>query len=336
VRRIAVQDTPRYHSAVLGDALILILGLMGGLILLLGVFLVINTVNALLAQQVRQIGVMKAIGGQRRQIATVYLSLVLAYGLLSLAIAVPLAALGAWAFAGFFAGLLNIDVTGPWVPPSVLAIQLALALLVPLLAALVPVMRGTRISVREAITSYGISERAGTPGFFGRAFERVRGIPRPVLLSLRNTFRRRGRLAMTLITLVLGGAMFASVATIRSSLASTFEEVMQYSSYDVEVNLSEAQPVDAAVAEAGALPGVEYAEGWIATNASSLRPDGTQNSNVWLLAAPAGSDLIQPTLVEGRWLQPGEGEALVVNVDFPELGAWHPCRRGSHAQGRRG
>lgn len=315
VHRIAVQDTPRYHSALLGDALILILGLMGALILLLGVFLVINTVNALLAQQVRQIGVMKAIGGQRRQIAGVYLALVLAYGLLAAVIAVPLAALGAWAFAGYFAALLNINVSGPWVPPSVLAIQLALALLVPLLATLVPVMRGTRISVREAITSYGITESTRPPGPVGRAFERLRGIPRPVLLSLRNTFRRRGRLAMTLITLTLGGAMFASVATVQSSLSSTFDEVMQYSSYDVEVNLSEPQPRDTAVAQAAALPGVETAEGWIATNASTVRADGSQSSNNWLLAVPPESDLVRPTLIEGRWLQPGE-EALVVNIDF--------------------
>ena len=69
------------------------------------------------------------------------------------------------------------------------------------------------------------------------------------------------------------------------------------------------------VRAAESLPGVEQAEGWIATNASRVRPDGTQNSNIWLMAAPVGTDLIQPTLTEGRWLQPGE-RALVINVDL--------------------
>jgi putative ABC transport system permease protein len=315
VQRIAVHDTPRYHSAALGDALMLILGLMGGLVLLLGVFLVINTMSALLAQQVRQIGMMKAIGGQQRQIAAVYVALVLAYGLLAVAVAAPLSALAAREFAGFFAQMLNIEARGPWLPPTVVAIQLVIGLLVPLLAALVPVIRGTRITVREAITSYGISEGA-QGGVIDRLIERARAVPRPVRLSIRNTFRRRGRLALTLATLTLGGAIFASVATVQTSLTSTLDEVMQYSGYDVEVTLQRPEPVTLAVTEAEALPGVTRAEGWIATNAARQRPDGTQNSNIWMMAPPSDSAFVQPSLIEGRWMQPGEGAALMVNVDF--------------------
>ncbi len=316
VHRIAVHDTPRYQSAVLLDVLFLILGLMGGLILVLGVFLVINTIGALLAQQVRQIGMMKAIGGRRRQIVGVYLMLVLAYGLIAVAIAVPLAVLAAWALANVFAGKLNFDAAGPWLPVGVVALELGLGLLVPLLVALVPVLRGTRITVREAVASYGLSDRASSEGFLDHAFARLRGMPRPVLLSLRNTFRRRGRLALTLATLALGGAIFASITTVQSSLNGTFDQVMQYRSYDVEATLDQPAPAATAIHEVAALPDVVQAEGWIATNASRLRPDGTQNSNIWLTAAPAESNLVRPTLIEGRWLQPGEGDALVVNIDF--------------------
>ncbi len=314
VHRIAVHDTPRYHSAVLIDALILILGLLGGLVLLLGVFLVINTVSALLAQQIRQIGMMKAIGGRTRQIMVLYLGLVLAYGGLAALIAVPLAALAAWQFTRLFSDVLNINVTGPWFPPVVVALEVALGMLVPLLAALVPVLRGTRITVREAVTSYGLSQQSHAGGLVDRVTGRLH-LPRPVRLSLGNTFRRRGRLTLTLATLTLGGALFASVATVQSSLEATLDEVMQYSDYDAQLSLDEPEPVTAAIVAAEALPGIEQAEGWIATNASRVRPDGTQNSNIWLIAAPAASSLIKPTLVEGRWLEPGEA-ALVINVDF--------------------
>ncbi len=315
VHRIAVHDTPRYHAAQLTDTLSLIFVLLGGLVLLLAVFLVVNTVSALLAQQVRQIGIMKAIGGQRRQIVLLYLALVLAYGAIAAAIALPLAALGAWAFSGFIAGMLNVDASGPWFPPSVLAIEVALALLVPLLAALVPVLRGTRLTVREAITSYGLADPVGRAGLMDRLIGRLRGVSRPVMLALRNTFRRRGRLVLTLATLTLGGALFASVTSINASLNSTLDEVIQYFDYDVELTMQDPEPVVDAVREAEAIGGVEHAEGWIATNASYLRPDGTQNSNVWVMAAPAESVMVEPTLVEGRWTQPGE-EALVINVDF--------------------
>jgi putative ABC transport system permease protein len=316
VNRIAVHDTPRYHTALLGDALILILGLLGVMVLLLGMFLVINTITAVLAQQARQIGMMKAIGGKRGQIATMYLLMVLAFGLMAVIIAVPLSALGASAFSGFFGNLLNIDVDGPFFPPVVIAIQLMIGLLVPLLAAIIPVLRDTQITVRQAITSYGLGDSTNREGRLDRALERLRSVPRPIRLSLRNTFRRRGRLALTLITLVLGGAIFASVLTVHSSLAGTFDQVMQYTTYDVVVNLREPVNAEAAITEAETVPGVEQGEGWIVTNAARLRPDGTQNSNVRLTAAPTDTDRIQPTLLEGRWLQPGETNALVVNVDF--------------------
>ena len=318
VHRIAVHDTPRYQSEDLLSVMVLILALMGGLVLLLGAFIIVNTINALTAQQVRQIGIMKAVGGQRRQITVLYLATVLGYSVMAVALAVPTAALAARGISRFFADMLNINVVGPWFPPSVVALELGLGLLVPLMAALVPVMRGTGVTVQEALTSYGVS--SGLPssqsGLLGRTVERLPGVSRPTMMSLRNPFRRRGRMVLTLATLTLGGALLASVATISSSLDNTLEGVMQYSSYDVEVNLQEPQPKSLVVNEVASLSNVEHAEGWIATNGSRIRPDGSQNSNIWLHAVPADTHLITPTLLDGRWLQPNEGEAVVVNVDF--------------------
>ncbi len=316
VQRIAVHDTPRYHTTDLGNALMMVLGLFGALILLLGIFLVINTVSALLAQQVRQIGMMKAIGGQRYQIAAIYIFLVMMYGAIAAVVAIPLAAIGAWAFADFIGGMLNISVEGPWFPPAVIAIQLALALLVPLLAALIPVLRGTRVSVREAISSYGLGDNSPGQSVIDRAIGRIRGLSRPVMLSVRNVFRRKGRLGLTLLTLTLGGAVFASVLTIQSSLDETLGEVLGYMDYDVMVDLQHPVPAANALSQAEELDGVTHAEGWLTSNATRLRPDGTQNSNIWLLAPPIDTEFVEPRLVEGRWLLPADQEGLVVNLDF--------------------
>jgi hypothetical protein len=48
-------------------------------------------------------------------------------------------------------------------------------------------------------------------------------LSRPVRLSLRNTFRRRGRLLLTLLTLALGGALFVSILTVRTSLLASLD-----------------------------------------------------------------------------------------------------------------
>src|SRR5581483_10481251 len=63
--------------------MLLILGVLGVMSLLLSGFLVVNTIGALLTQQVRQIGVMKAIGANTRQIIGMYLATVLVYSLLA-------------------------------------------------------------------------------------------------------------------------------------------------------------------------------------------------------------------------------------------------------------
>src|SRR3712207_8326038 len=53
-----------------------------------------------------------------------------------------------------------------------------------------------------------------------RLLERVRGLSRPSLLSLRNTFRRKARLMLTLFTLTLGGAIDRKSTRLNSSHAN--------------------------------------------------------------------------------------------------------------------
>ncbi len=183
--------TPGKHPA--DDAvqpLLLILCVLGFLSLILSGFLVVNTISALLTQQVRQIGVMKTIGARSGQLMRLYLGTVLIFGLLSLLVAVPLGALAAGAFTAFMATLLNFDVVSFAVPANVLALEVGAGLLVPLLAALYPIAAGTRVSVREAISGYGLGKGRFGKGLIVHALEGVRGLSRPMLLSLRNTFRR--------------------------------------------------------------------------------------------------------------------------------------------------
>ena len=63
--------------------------------LILGLFLVYNTINAIITQQINQIGIMKAIGADLGKIFLIYFSMVFVYAVLALVVAVPLGALGA-------------------------------------------------------------------------------------------------------------------------------------------------------------------------------------------------------------------------------------------------
>jgi len=309
--------TPGKH--VIDDiiqALILVLGALGFLSLLLSGFLVVNTIWALLTQQVRQVGIMKAVGARRGQIMGVYLGMVLIFSLLALVIAVPLGALGTRAFTSYLATFLNIDIASFDVPPSVLALQVAVGLVVPLLAALYPIVSGVRITVREAISDYGLGKGRFGTGLVDRLIGLVRGLSRPLLLSLRNTFRQKGRLALTLTTLTLGGAMFIAVFSVRASTFLTINDALEYWRYDAEVGFSRAYRVERIEREALNVPGVIAVESWGFITARRLRPDGSESENIIMVAAPAQTDMIQPVLLEGRWLRPEDENALVINHDL--------------------
>jgi putative ABC transport system permease protein len=308
--------TPGEHPAqdVL-NALFLILGAIGGLSLLVSGFLVINTIGAILAQQTRQIGMMKAVGARDGQVAGVYFGIVLGYALLALLVALPAGALGAWALTRFTAGLVNFEATEFFVPLNVLALEIGIGLVVPMAAAAWPVWRGVRITVREAIANGGLADGFGHSRF-DRFIQGIRGPSRPTLLSIRNTFRRKARLILTLAALTLGGAVFMSVFTLRASLVGTINETLDYFHYDVQVGLVTPARTSILVRTAEQVPGVVAAEPWTFANAQRVRPDDSTGSTLIVFGLPDGAQTVRPRLEEGRFLVPGDGNALVVTRNF--------------------
>ena len=208
--------------------LMLIMGILGGLSLGLAGFLVVNTISSLIMQQIGQIGIMKAIGAQRRQIMGMYFGMVLAYGVLALLVAIPAALLGTRAFVDYMARLINFDVVSYLPPPRVLLTEMAIALLIPLLTAIYPIISGTQVTVREALEFHGLGKGRFGAHWLDRMVEQIHGLSRPLLIALRNTFRRKGRLALTLTTLTLGGAIFIAVFSVRDSLLLTLDDAFEY------------------------------------------------------------------------------------------------------------
>jgi putative ABC transport system permease protein len=298
--------------------LLYILAAMGALALGSSVFLLINTMQALLTQQVLQIGVMKALGARGRDIAVMYLTIILIYGLLALLIAVPLGTWIARRVLGFMIYLINFQLSDLGIPPRVLVLETALALLVPLLAGLWPILSGVRITVREAIADYGLGQGDVGDGLIDRLLERVRGLPRPLLLSLRNTFRRKGRLTLTLVTLILAGTIFVAVVSVRASMTNTLDEAWEFYQLDVIVALNRPYRIDRIENVALSVPGVRAVESWTGTSAYRLRPDGSEGKAFPITGAPPRTQMIQPQIVKGRWLLPGDKNALVLTTNLAQ------------------
>jgi putative ABC transport system permease protein len=136
------------------QAIIVVLGSLGVLALFLSVLLVTNTIAALLIQQTRQIGVMKAIGARPRQIVFIYAMYALVFGVLALPLALPASRAVTKAFVDFLAYFLNFKTGTFTTPAAVIGLQIGMALLTPVLAALAPVIHAARLTVREAIAGW--------------------------------------------------------------------------------------------------------------------------------------------------------------------------------------
>ncbi len=306
------------------QSLLALMGGLGGLAVFLSAFLVVNTISAVLARHTRQIGVMKAVGATTSQVIGMYVVLILAFGGLALLIAVPISALVAQLALVGMAGMLNFEAGGIRIPLPSLLLQLMVGLLLPLGASLVPVMKGARMTVREAISNYGIGAQAFGKSLIDRMVEKVSFLSRPLLISLRNTFRRKARLALTLSTLVLAGAIFIAVFNIRASFNFALKEALGYFLSDVNVALYDMAHIGQVEELMMQVPHIQKVEPWATMPARILSEDKSTATEIMVWGAPENSTLIQPTIVEGRWLVPGDQNALVIGNHVlqtrPELG----------------
>jgi len=339
VVRTHFSKTHEHPMASIINAVLGILMALGFLIVFLASSLIANTLNALLNQHMRHIGVIKLVGGRNRQVLGMYFVLILVFGFLALLIAVPLGGQGAYWLADFIADKMSFSLLGYRIVPIAFVIQIVVGLLVPIVAGLAPVINGARVTVLRAISGdltmdeKQAEESPERESRWERFQTRVtnalarRGIhiPRPLLISLRNTFRRRGRLMLTLFTLTMGGAIFIAVFNVRVSLYDYMGSIGQYFRADVTVDFDEAYRLREVEQYLMQVDGVEYVEGWQFASVEALLPDGTVADNISLLAPPAESVLVRPILIDGRWLRPDDVRRLTVSesilTEFPNLKA---------------
>jgi len=323
VYRTNTNKATEHPAASIALAMIGVLGALGVLVMLLSSSLIVNTLNALLTQHRRQIGIMKLVGARSTQISVMYIALIISYGLIALAIAVPLGMVSGYGLAVFMGNFMSVEIQEFRVIPIAVILQIIIAMVIPLAAGYFPVNKGSKTTVRRAISEDGPAETGGQSGMLDHLGSWFKWLSRPLLLSIRNTFRRKGRLALTLFTLIVAGAIFIAVFNVRSSLNGFMDNLGQHFMADVIVTTEEPYRVSKVESIAYQVPGIQKVEGWSGTGAEMRDANDNLVSNLIISAPPAGSTLIQPELVAGRWLQPGDDKVLVVSDSiyntYPDL-----------------
>jgi putative ABC transport system permease protein len=244
-------------------------------------------------------------------VARLYLTSVTVLALAALTVGVPLGALAGLGYAGFVSGVLNFDLTSRAIPVWVFALQLGAGLTVPLGAASVPLRRASRVSVREAMADFGVSGQ-GVKAFDGELFA---WLGRPLLMSLRNAVRSRGRVALTVGILAVGGATFITAFNVSDSWRNTVDSLFEARRYDLQVVFSQRYPSATLVEVLGALPGVKALEPWGGAWARLEAAKG-EPYRMMLTAVPPASAMIAYPVLEGRWLREDDTNAIVINHEL--------------------
>ncbi len=130
---------------------------------------------------------------------------------------------------------------------------------------------------------------------------------------------------MTLFTLTMGGAIFISVFNVRVTLHDYIGSIGKYFRADVTLDFDKAYRLREIEQAVMPVDGVTYVEGWQFSSGELMDDQDNVVENITLLAPPAESKLVQPLLVDGRWLRPDDVRKMAVSEglrkSFPGLKA---------------
>ncbi|HYK72827.1 MAG TPA: FtsX-like permease family protein, partial [Pseudoneobacillus sp.] len=286
----------------------------GVLILVLGITLVANIIFSILNGQMKQIGIMQVIGATTNQVAFIYLLKVFFLGAIATIIGIPLSIYGARAMTSHSNTLLNFDSSQQDISISIICIQFFIGIGIPLISALIPVLIGSKISIREAIQSYGTSVHFGL-NHFDNFLSKLTGFPTQIVLAIRNSFRKKGRLILTIFTLSIGGAIVISIISLYSSIEKTKINSLQYSNYDIQIVLNKPHSLDELekiIKEN--VKDVKKIEGWNGTSTFRNRKDGSKSQPMRILEPTGHTSLIRPVITEGKWLEAEEKNTIVLDT----------------------
>ena len=270
-------------------------------------FLVGNTIAAIMAEEMRQIGIMKSLGAGRWRLIRTYLLPALLLGAVGTGLGLPLGVLGGGALGSFLGNLLGLRLPPPNLAPREPLLALLVGVGVPVVASIVPAWRGAGISVSALVRSYGVATARGRR-LLDRLLRPVGHLSALALMALRAGGRRPVRSGVTVLVIALSAAAFLATQTLDASVRSTVDSL--YGIYAADAYLSVGRTATGRYAgDLARLPDVTRAEAWARTGGFA----GSLSVDVW--GVPQDTELYRYRLVAGRWYS-GQPREVVVSADL--------------------
>lgn len=309
-------DDPQENAFLVGirrfNRVMLILAVVA---MLVASFLVTNVITTIIAEQQRQIGAMKAIGAGQFDIFAIYLGMAFTYGLIGTIPAVLLGIPIGRRAAEITAPLANTILEDTSLPTLPVLMGLGLGLFVPVLAAIIPVYNGSKISIIQAMTDRGIQADYGK-GLIPRLMKWL-PLSLTVEQALNSVARRKGRLTMTMLSLALAAAAFMGMFSVFYILRNVIVDIRD--TLDVPENIEVLNVVQGLLSDQREQirtiePGVAVEVGVESLPAETESQNeeasaATENGErIFVTGIDEETDLSNLTLIQGRFLGRNERE----------------------------
>jgi putative ABC transport system permease protein len=290
------------------ETLLVLLRVFSILGLALSAFLVINTIAAIMVEETRQIGIIKAVGGSRRSMIVGYLGFALMIGLIAAVLGLGLGLLGGRLLTGYLAGLSGLFLPGFSIHWTDIVLAFAVGVGVAVVSALIPTWMNTRRKIAELLQNIGVVAdfRRGVVHRFTIFAARFGSV---FAMGVRNLARRPGRAAITVLVVAVAVSSFLGTEAVNRSVTVTVDNL--YELYGGEGWVEFEQNVDVGFKRRiERHPDVDRAEPWTRSRASV----GSTSTTVW--GMPADTHIYTARLTDGQWLGRGNPTQAVLTVNL--------------------
>jgi putative ABC transport system permease protein len=292
------------------DALVALMTIFSIVGLVISSFLVANTLAAVISEQMGEIGAMKAVGATGVRVIWLYVVAGAIYGIVGTGLGLFVGVFGGHALLLYLGGLFNLTIRQISVDPVDIMQGIAVGVGVTTLAAFLPAWRGTAITVRKALESYGISSTYGE-GWLDGVVQRMSRLPRVPAMSVRNLARRKMRNLITVVAIGLATAAFLAAQSTSDSVNLSIDNAYDVYGSDAWVwfNTSVGQGFAATLRS---MPEVRQVEAWASSGAA------VEDVRVTMWGIPPNTDLYRYRITSGRWFTDEEPEVAVLSSVFAQ------------------
>ena len=313
INRSEVNEPGEHPNGKQIDSLMFLFEIFSVLTLILSGVLMYNLITVLMNNQKKQIGIMKAVGAKTGSIAKIYYSMVFRISIIASAFAIPMSYRGSIRLVKFCTEMLNVEVASYAVSHYLILIELAIGIIIPLIAASSSIRKYSSMSIQSCIRT---EERDSK-----QKWKRISFLSRwknlTLKMGLSNSVRNMKKLTVLVMVLAVGGASFIISNNLRDSLDKTVLIAEERIGYDLMIVASKnysSEEIEDALEDVDGIDRLEYIPGGMAF----YQKDDELQSNSFLMAGtPKESGLFDYPIMEGRMIQDYENE-IVINQLFQD------------------